>query len=75
MSCYEKVYYNNAGTVSDADYETSFDDTLIRITDTENDIRPEFTHKYTCVHPHSHYNFIQSLYKLLSSQYAAQKIN
>jgi hypothetical protein len=77
MSYSEKVYYNSAGTVSDADYGTSFDDTLIgEITrDTENDNRPEVTRKYTCVHPHSCYDFIQSLYKFLTSQYVVQKIN
>ena len=61
--------------MSDVDYEISFDVTLIRIRDTENDIRPEVAPKYKCVHPHSHYDFIQSLYKFLTSQYVVQKIN
>jgi len=46
MPLSEKVYNNSAGTVSGADCETSFDDTLIRIRCTENDNRPVFTPKY-----------------------------
>ena len=74
MPCSWKLYYTSAGTVSDVDYEISFDDTLIRIRDTGNDIRPEFTPKHKCVHPHSYYDLIQSLYKFLTSQYVVQKI-
>jgi len=50
--CSQKVYYNSVGSVSNSHYETSFDDTLIRIRDPENDIRPEVTPKYTCVNTH-----------------------
>ena len=38
--------------LSDSHCETSFVDTSIRIRDTENDIKPEVTPKYTCVRAH-----------------------
>ena len=75
MPCSEQEYFNSVGIVSESDDELSFDDTLIRLRDTENDNKSEVTSQYTYVHPHCRYTTVQSLYTFLTSQNAVQKIN